>query len=169
MSRLKGYTYQQCLALPDATLPDFIESACLDAQSRVWACIFLVDPRPSSDPDLRVRRLLKALADAAYRGLDVRLLVPWSATPPIAIANRTAIAYAHTLGVPARLASERAHEGSHSKYLVIDDDCSVIGSHNWTGRAFGLDAEDSLCLWSRDLAAELTDLFDTAWRTYHAV
>lgn len=158
---LHGYPLDACVELPDDTLQPFLLGAAAQARQRIWAAVFLVDPRTGTDRDLRVRTLLRALGDAAWRGVDVRLLMPQSNTVEIATANRVAQAAAQHYGIAARRSAERG--GSHSKMVVVDADLAVVGSHNWTHRAFTLDSEDSVAVRSAPLAADLADRFAEAW------
>jgi phosphatidylserine/phosphatidylglycerophosphate/cardiolipin synthase-like enzyme len=61
--------------------------------------------------------------------------------------------------------SDRGNRLLHSKYLVIDHELVVIGSHNWSKGSY-FDFDDlSLVIQSGELAAALETRFDTLWAT----
>ena len=57
----------------------------------------------------------------------------------------------------------RANRTTHNKFVVVDDDLVVLGSHNWTHSAFTSNVEDSLAVYSQVLNHELQLQFRTAW------
>ena len=125
------------------------------------ASVFIVDLNAHHDPDTKVLRLLRALRDATWRGVDVRLLIGGSRRN-LAIAEACQIAWdqAGSLGVACRLLGEE--RGSHVK-LIAADDRVLSGSHNWSLGAFGGQVQDSLLVRSRALAAYMRALFERQW------
>jgi cardiolipin synthase len=109
-------------------------------------------------------RLLDALIAAADRGLRVRVLVdrdraadPYKST----VINAAAVNYLLDGGVTVRV--DAARKLLHSKFLVIDDERTIIGSHNWSaGSYFGFD-DFSVEVVSARFAAQARRRFATLW------
>lgn len=134
------------------------------ARHRVWSSVFIVQLGSRSVAGDPVLDALRRLADARWRGVDVRLLVGGSRTNlRIAETVATSLEMARQLGVPARGLGRSGVRGSHTK-LVVADDHVLTGSHNWSPGAFGGQVQDSLLVHSADLAAGACDLFVDQWR-----
>ncbi len=151
--------------LAGGDLLPYLVSSVGGAHRRVLAAVFIIDPRPEEDPDGTVTLLLNALARAAWRGLDTRVLVGGSArTPAIELAGRVTRRYLESAGVPCRqFVGRRGETSLHAKYLIADD-TAVVGSHNWTRRALITDNELSLAVTSPALASSLALEFERDWR-----
>lgn len=150
--------------LASADLLPYLVASIEAARRRVWAAVFIIDPRPEEDPDGTVALLLDTLARAKWRGLDTRVLVGGSArTPAIELAGRVARRYLEAAGVPCRqFVGKRGETSLHSKYLIADD-AVIVGSHNWTRRALVADTELSLGVASPTTATTLGFEFVRDW------
>lgn len=127
------------------------------------ANIFIVDLAPARDRALAVDDVLQALRAAAWRGVDVRLLLGGSRDNfEIAQMTDAARTRALELGIPCRWITSVNVRGSHSKVVVVDDTV-LLGSHNWSPGAFGGQTQDSVLIASPDLAAYLRASFDRRW------
>lgn len=142
------------------------------ARKRVLVVQFIADLRPDADPHREVRAVATALAHAADRGLDVRMVLSHFVSDRAALEpNRV---FAHWLaprGVGLRLYGPRegsARKDMHSKFVLIDDLWVALGSHNWTVGAFGANHEQSVALRSIDVAARLRSTFEGLWATAQA-
>lgn len=100
-----------------------------------------------------------ALADAARRGVDVRILVPGPHIdkPFVRVAGRDA--YDELLDAGARI-FEYQPTMLHAKSLVVDGVWSSVGTVNFDNRSFQLHDEVTLCVWDSRFAGELTDAFE---------
>jgi len=102
-------------------------------------------------------RLLKAITDAARRGVDVRLMLPESMdTPFMASTNRAY--YAELMEAGVRLL-ERTGEFIHSKTLVADDSIAIIGASNLDWRSFYLNYECNVLIYDEETALACKDIF----------
>jgi|GEM_PF-2477186 len=125
--------------------------------------LFIVDASPAMDRDLLVYDLLVCLEEAAWRGVDTRLLIGGSRDNlEIAELSYAARKTAARLGIPCRWLTSSDVRGSHAK-LVICDDQVLLGSHNWSGGAFTSQTQDSVHVVSADLAAVLANEFELQW------
>ena len=105
--------------------------------------------------------LVLALRQAAFRGVDVKVLVPSNNNHPTVQFASQAL-YAELLVAGVRI-FERAPPFIHSKAAVIDDTVSIIGSANFDPRSLYLNYETNLVVFddactARIKAAILSDL-----------
>ncbi len=73
-------------------------------------------------------RLLKAISNAARRGVDVVLILPGKTDMPIAMTGAHML-YDHLLKAGVRI-YEFQHQEFHGKVAVIDDEWATVGSSN---------------------------------------
>lgn len=97
--------------------------------------------------------LLLALRHAAFRGVDVKVLVP-------AINNHPTLQYAsHALYVTLLTSGVHIYERSppfiHAKAAVIDDAIAIVGSANFDPRSLFLNYETNLVVFDTEFAATL--------------
>jgi phosphatidylserine/phosphatidylglycerophosphate/cardiolipin synthase-like enzyme len=134
------------------------------ATGRVWCSLFLIDLDPQFDRDLAVAEVLRDLATACWRGVDVRLLIGGSRSNlEIAQAAATAFTVASRLRIPTRGLGQSGVRGSHVK-IVVADDWVLTGSHNWSIGAFTDHVQDSVAVRSPDLAAYCANLILWQWQ-----
>jgi len=157
----------QAQLIPDATYPDALLGLIANARHTCLCSIFLVDVSPLADREMRVDAILRELAAARWRGVDVRLLIGGSRDNiNIAEASDVARARALQLGIDCRWATSTPIRGSHAKFVIIDD-AVLTGSHNWTSGAFSGQTQDSVLVQSADLAASLALQFERQWAAAH--
>lgn len=88
----------------------------------------------ANQPAHSVQRFNIALINAVKRGVEVRAVVN----------HGTFIPLFNKVGIKARqIKSKRV---VHSKFIIIDNEILIIGSHNFTRNAFGSNIETSLAL-----------------------
>lgn len=101
--------------------------------------------------------IMHALRSAMFRGVDVRLLVPFKSDAPLVrLAGRSY--YPDLLRAGVRI-FEYEPMILHSKTGVFDDDLSFIGSANMDIRSFKLNFELSCFLKSRAVCQQMADIF----------
>lgn len=150
--------------LPNDSYFDYIKARIRQATKRIWIHMFIVDCRAYEDPQMQVRDLVKRLART--KGLDVRVILGDSATTPgIHFASRVTALYASLLGIPVRIFRSATYGSTHCKYVIIDDEESVIGSHNWEAGGFSIFYEDSVAVRSQSVTEDLQQEFDSVWNS----
>ena len=97
-----------------------------------------------------------ALAEAAERGVDVRILVPGSHTDKEFVRTAGRAAYSTLIEAGARL-FEYGPTMLHAKTLVVDGLWSSVGSINFDNRSFQLHDEATLGIWSEEFAGLLIE------------
>ncbi|MES2398802.1 MAG: cardiolipin synthase [Pseudomonadota bacterium] len=109
---------------------------------------------------------LMALTSAALRGVDVRLLVPRRSDS--FVVSAAARSYYDELIAAGVKVWEYKARMLHSKTLVIDDNCAMIGTANFDNRSFRLNFEVMAVVYGPTLAEPLaaqfeTDLHSSVW------
>ncbi|HEY8466842.1 MAG TPA: phospholipase D-like domain-containing protein [Solirubrobacterales bacterium] len=100
----------------------------------------------------------EALADAAERGVRVRILAPGEHIDKgfVRVAGRAA--YSRLLKAGARI-FEYAPTMLHAKTMVVDDAWSSVGTVNFDNRSFQLHDEITLCVWDEHFARLLGEQY----------
>ncbi len=99
---------------------------------------------------------IKALTDAAQRGVDVRVLVPGPHSDKEIVRQAGRAGYEELLDGGVRI-FEYAPTMIHAKTLTIDGVWCSIGSVNFDNRSFQLQDEVTLCVCSSDFARLLDE------------
>jgi cardiolipin synthase len=133
---------------PTDPIYDAVLTAIFRAEHRFWiATPYFVPDEP----------LVRALAIAARRGVDVRLIVP--AHSNHALADLAAAPYLRDLAqAGARI--WRHKKMVHAKAMLADHTLGVVGSANFDMRSLFLDYEIALFLTGHDEIARLAEWFD---------
>lgn len=131
------------------------------AARKLDVCLFHIALPTEDHP---TAKLLAVVRDAHRRGVAVRVLVdrdrPEDAYKSTVI-NAPAVKYLRDAGVPVRQdAPERL---LHSKFLVIDDDLALVGSHNWSAGSFFQLDDITLVIRSAQVAAAQRRRFESLW------
>ena len=162
--KYNAYHINKILPLFNDVYYEFLLHAIKQANYRIWASIFIVNVMRVEDLELRVRTILKALAVKRKLGLDVRIIIGISdKNPEINLRNEIAINYLTAKGVSVK-GYHGSKKSTHSKYVLIDNELSILGSHNWSQYTFVKSNEDSVAIFSYDTNAELSKQFLSSWR-----
>jgi cardiolipin synthase len=102
---------------------------------------------------------LMALTGAALRGVDVRLLVPRRSDS--IVVSAAARSYYDELIASGVQVWEYKARMLHSKTLVVDDNCAIIGTANFDNRSFRLNFEVCAVIYGPTLAKPLVAQFET--------
>ncbi|SEA08002.1 cardiolipin synthase [Variovorax sp. YR216] len=105
---------------------------------------------------------LMALTSAALRGVDVRLLVPRRSDSLIVSAAARSY-YDELIAAGVKIWEYKARM-LHSKTLVVDDNCAMIGTANFDNRSFRLNFEVSAVIYGPTLTGALVTQFQTDLR-----
>jgi putative cardiolipin synthase len=104
--------------------------------------------------------LMNALADAAGRGVDVRIITNSEETNDVfQMQPITRHSYLPLIQAGVRVYEWQGiipgHGSLHSKFAVIDDEISLIGSYNLDPRSKFLNSEDVVLIYSEEFAGKL--------------
>ena len=122
----------------------FLVTLLSSAQRQLWIST------PYFVPDATV---LQALCAAAWRGVDVRLILP-ARNDSWVVAAASRSHYASLLAAGVQI-FEYTEGLLHAKTLTLDGQLSLIGSTNIDMRSFGLNYENNVLLQGRQLAAAI--------------
>jgi DNA uptake protein ComE-like DNA-binding protein len=115
-------------------------------------------------PNHPTKALLDELIAAKSRGVDVKVVLDRDReTDPYmsVVINSNAKRYLEDHGVECRF--DREEMLLHSKYVVIDDGVSIVGSHNWSAGSYSEFDDLSFVVQSPEIAAALTARFERLW------
>jgi len=101
--------------------------------------------------------LVRALIEAADRGVDVRLLLPDKPDKPV-IGELSRAAWGPLLGHGVRI-YEWHHSMLHAKTIVVDGEWSSVGSCNLNSRGFFLNYEANFAITDRAFGAAMERQF----------
>ena len=101
---------------------------------------------------------LMALANAALRGVDVRVLVPRRSDSRVVSAAARSY-YDELLAAGVRIWEYEARM-LHSKTLVVDEACAIVGTANFDNRSFRLNFEICAVVYGPHLAQQLAAQFE---------
>lgn len=163
MADVKSFRLGAIDALHDAGYTAALNTAIAAARTRLWINMFYIGVAPRMDQDFHSRRLLELVAEKAEDGLNVKVLLgTQDLNSPLEIQNGL---LAHTWGsrFPVRFYASDRRQYSHSKYVLIDEDQAVVGSHNWSHRSLAVGRDDSVRVVSPDLAEYLSNDFHRKW------
>ena len=136
-----------------AALDTFFAAASLARKQLLLLTPYFVPPES----------LILALRQAAFRGVDVKVLVPSENNhPTLRLASQALYTQLLTAGVRI---FERKPPFIHAKAAIIDDDVAVIGSVNLDPRSLFLNYETNLVVFDAGFSARLkaTILDDLAY------
>ena len=132
-----------------------------EAKKSIDVCMFHIACPSEEHP---TRKVLRALENAKKRRVAVRVLMdrdrredPYKST----IINAPARRLLEKARVPVRY--DRASKLLHSKFVVIDAEKVVMGSHNWSAGSYFEFDDLTLVLSSKQLASQLTARYEELW------
>jgi len=157
----------QSIILNDSQYFDYLYASIRDARTSIIVGQFIINIRPDSDSQRKVIELCDALSEAAWRGVDTRVLVSKFITPPPSMDNN-AITSRYLVKRGVQIKSYAPFEGSrrnlfHSKFVIIDSRLTILGSHNWTANALNVNHESSIAITSTDVAIQMESIFNSLW------
>ncbi|OBX23672.1 MULTISPECIES: cardiolipin synthase [Bizionia] len=136
---------------PDSLQPVIFYSL-LEAISSAKKCIYITSPYFIPD-----QSLMDALLIAVQGGLDVKIIIPGVSDSKMVNAAASAY-YTELLQVGAKI--YKYNKGFvHAKTMVVDDDLAIVGSANMDYRSFDLNFEVNAMIYSKNIAAQLTEAF----------
>lgn len=115
--------------------------------------IFIANPYFVPD-----EQAINILIDAKRRGVDVKIMMTGSHNDNFLARNNSSHLYNKLLAAGIEI-YEYERTMLHQKYMVCDGIWSTIGTTNFDNRSFGLNDENNVCFYNRDLAARWEKIF----------
>jgi len=138
------------------------------AKKRVWINMFLINMNYYEDESMRIRYLLDQIIEQNTLNLDVKFLIGEFEDIDnriIRVANETSARYLLKYSVNVKFFQHRYKSSSHAKYVIIDDEELVLGSHNFSSRSVTDGLDDSVYLKSLEMAKALSKDFMFSWNS----
>lgn len=144
---------------------NYLQAKLNEAKERVYIASFIFDIRPFFDPYQQVHTIALTLLKLKLSGIDVRVMVEkGSKSQNVFLANHTTWLYLSYMGIPIRYFTGGLKLKSlHSKYVIIDNDISIIGSHNFTCDAFNHNIEFSVGFKDGKINNTLSKTYLASW------
>lgn len=101
---------------------------------------------------------MEALSAAAARGVDVKIIVPGRHADKRVVREAGRAVYDELIDAGAAV-YEYQPTMIHAKTMTVDGEWSLIGSINVDSRSFAINEEVGICIYDREIAGELDDLF----------
>ena len=115
-----------------------------------------------SKPDNPVQKMNQLLLRKIRSGLKCRILLNKEGRGQnLTKINMKASRYLKEAGAVVKFG--RTFPITHAKLWLIDDDTSIVGSHNLSGRAFTVNNEVSALIKSKPVTQEYRRYFDVLW------
>jgi cardiolipin synthase A/B len=124
--------------------------AIASAKTRIWLTVAYFVPTFA---------FRKALAEAARRGVDVRIIVPGPYIDKSLVKLAGRATYSQLLQAGVKI-YEYQTTMLHAKTLVVDSIWSTIGSTNFDNRSFSLNDEANISFYATDVAALMEAQFE---------
>lgn len=115
-------------------------------------------------PDHPTRKLLRRLVAAQKRGVSVRVLLDYDRKrdPYLSrVINEAAVDYLGDRNVQCRY--DKPSKLLHSKFITIDRNVTVIGSHNWSAGSYFRYGDVSVAIESGTYTEHMNRRFRTMW------
>ena len=168
---LKTHPVTRVIPLRNAEYYTYMSTAIAKANKRVWVSQFSVNIKYMEDDRMLVRQLLKLIKKVYGNGIDIKILVGTKSTSVdlVNLANKISGTFLTKMKVPCRHFFDFKKDSSHSKFVVIDDEIIVLGSHNWSPRAFSKGIDDSIAIHSKEINKELSSIFIANWNKSQSI
>lgn len=105
------------------------------------------------------RDVIEALGRAKARGVDIRIIMERNV---ISGHNKQSYHELAAKGFNIRYAS-KAYQLTHSKFMIIDDEIVLVGSHNLSNSALYKNREASVVIRDAATLQEFQEVFETDW------
>jgi phosphatidylserine/phosphatidylglycerophosphate/cardiolipin synthase-like enzyme len=139
------------------------------AKSKIWVVMYVASYNAKYEFGVQ-QKIVSMLSKKYKQGVDVRVLLDasyewdsrkrgYSKRP--SDKNEDMMKALKKEGIPVRY--DGFDRILHGKWVLIDDDRSILGSHNWTYSALVKNLEASVYLRSKEHQRELAEAFESIW------
>jgi cardiolipin synthase len=130
------------------------------AEKSIYLVMYGIQLKGRDEKDL-VNTLLEELIEAKLRGVRVKVILETSGKEEwgeyITEINEEVMRMLRNEGIQIYLDDEKIT--THAKVLVVDEQVTILGSHNWTFAAFKRNNESSVKITSRPVARNYISYF----------
>ncbi len=136
-----------------------------NAEKSIYLVMYAVQLKGRDEKD-QVYTLIKELIEAKRRGVRIKIILETSGKESwgeyITGINDEVKKVLQRNGIQVYLDDDKIT--THAKVLVVDDEVTVLGSHNWTFAAFVRNNESSVKIKSRPVAQQYISYFNSIKR-----
>ncbi|MFX1481496.1 MAG: phosphatidylserine/phosphatidylglycerophosphate/cardiolipin synthase family protein [Promethearchaeota archaeon] len=157
------YEIKKVIPLSEEIYYPYLLGKCSVAKKNIWIGMFIISPMVSHDKERKILKLLRLLIESSWNNIDVRVIIGTSISKDIQIANEVAMQYIDKFNVPIRRYKGDRRGSFHSKYIIIDNELVILGSHNWTPFAISNNIEDSVAIYSSEINQIMKTEFISLW------
>lgn len=147
--------------LPGKHYLDALRSILSEAKSTIEICMFHISLGGATS---ETKKLLDLIVDKKAEGVEVKVLMdqdnkddPYLST----IINSKAKSFLKDNNVDVKY--DKTDSLLHSKFVIVDNQTTIIGSHNWTGVSFKETFDLSISIHSPGFAYLMKNRFDLLW------
>jgi phosphatidylserine/phosphatidylglycerophosphate/cardiolipin synthase-like enzyme len=151
---------ERVIPIPNDKYADHVVNLIRSARQRIWIAMLdarYYETRPEYADPAKARHggalpsltnlVLDALADAARRGVDVRLVIDMGRGGRIPETKTAFLTRLRDAG--GKVYEDPPDVTTHAKVLIVDDDFTVVGSTNWSQPALEENNETAALIESR--------------------
>ena len=138
-------------------LPDIIKAANVSIKLTMFHIALPQGPHPT-------KILLDELINAKARGVEVKVMLDQDRETDLyksTIINTAAKKYLEENGIQCKYDSKEVL--LHSKYMIVDNNICVVGSHNWSAGSYFQFDDLSFVVSSNSLGQQLSERFEQLW------
>jgi len=136
-----------------------------NAEKSIYLVMYGIQLKGRDEKDM-VNTLLEELIEAKRRGVRVKVILETSGKEEwgeyVTEINEEVMRVLKSEGIQVHLDDKKIT--THAKVLVVDDEITVLGSHNWTFAAFERNNESSVKITSRPVAQQYISYFNSIKR-----
>lgn len=159
-----SYKINKVAPLDKSNFYEFVMTNIKSAEKSIFASVFIIDPRLYRDIDLDVRNLIKEIHNAKNRNVEVKIIHGSTEIPDVFNANYVAHEYLKYLNIETKYFYSKENKYNlHSKYILIDEELSIVGSSNWSINGLKEANENSVAVYSNTIAKYLATDFNKKW------
>lgn len=151
-----------CAIIDDSRYPNVLLELLKVARQRIRIVMFFM--RFEDEGAYPTDALLEELRLAHSRGVDIRVILDQDAEGDLVnsrVINEEAFQYLEQNGIAVKYDSIERY--THTKLVVVDEEHTVVGSHNWTAGSFFAYDDTSAYVCSRELAQHYLAQFEQMW------
>jgi len=136
-----------------------------NAEKSIYLVMYGIQLKGRDEKDM-VNALLEELIEAKRRGVRVKVILETSGKEEwgeyVTEINEEVMRILRNEGIQVHLDDKKIT--THAKVLVVDDEITVLGSHNWTFAAFKRNNESSVKIKSKPVARQYINYFNSVKR-----
>ncbi len=134
------------------------------SKTRIWVSMFSINLLYTNDDSLRTRKLINCLLTAKNRGVDVRIVIGAGKEKHnlFDTSNLISEKYLNQISLISKFYAKK-NKSSHSKYVLVDNDIIILGSHNFGHRSLRVGNDDSVEIKSIEFNKYLESNFLEKW------